>query len=245
MKLPASFLALHLAGRFDYWGGAAYHELDDATRQRLLSERRALVLWLRGIEWDTDPSEVAERSDLRPGVFPFAGNGAGDSFAFYPAWQGESPEPPVIFVPHDEPTSRYFAPTFALALYRLWLEMGSEWDAEYDGDDRESALRAWAGILSPILVSDTRAELEALAADPAPDRLAAARDAFLASLPAKELRATLPSTKYDPRYVKGELAKRLYEESVAFYEGLVAEGHARFQEQLDETRKNRDAALVS
>lgn len=231
-------------GPFRLLGGAEYHDLDEETRQRLLKERRNVVLWLRGIEWDTEPSQVAERGDLRPGVFPFAGNGAGDSFAFYPTWQGELSEPPVIFVPHDEPTSRYFAPTFALALYRLWLEMGADWDADYDGDDRESALRAWAGILSPILAADARAELEALAVDVAAETLAAARDAFLASLPAKELRATLPPTKYNPVYVKGEQARRLYDESIAFYEALVAEGHARFAAPLEETRRNREAALA-
>ena len=113
MQLPAAFLELHAAGRFDSWGGARYHDLDQATRERLAKERRGSVLWLRGIEWDVAPSEVREQETLRPGLYVFAGNGGGDVYAFYPAWQGTAPEPPVLFVPHDEPTARVYAPSFA------------------------------------------------------------------------------------------------------------------------------------
>ena len=60
MKLPQSFLDLHAAGRFDYWGGKPYHDMDDAERAGLLKERRNEVLWLRGIEWDVPPEGVAE-----------------------------------------------------------------------------------------------------------------------------------------------------------------------------------------
>ena len=116
MKLPQSFLDLHAAGRFDYWGGKRYHDMEDAERARLLSERRDEVLWLRNIEWEIEPEGVAEVDWARPGLFAFAGNGAGDQYAWYPTWQGDAPEPPVILVLHDEYVSKVFAPSFALTL---------------------------------------------------------------------------------------------------------------------------------
>ena len=244
MNLPDSFLTLHAAGRFDYWAGAKHGDLDQATRQKLGQERRGTVLWLNGVEWDTAPAEVAERDDLRPGLFVFASNGRGDVYAFYPAWQGSAAEPPVVFVPHDEPTASVYAPTFATMLYRLWLEHGTYWDPQYDGDDRERALAAWAAIIAPVLDAPRRAELESLSGDPGKERLKAALDTFVAALPKDALGATLPPTKYNPKFVKGDRAKRLYDESIAFYEALVAEGHPKYQAQLDEARANRDAALA-
>jgi hypothetical protein len=242
MKLPQSFLDLHAAGRFDYWGGKPYHDMDDAERARLLAERRTEVLWLRNIEWDVPLEDVAELDWTRPGLFGFAGNGGGDAYAFYPAWQGDAAEPPVILVAHDDSSANVFAPTFALALYRLWLEHGSAWDEDEDGDDRESALRAWAGIIAPFLEPDTRATLEALAVDLGPSQLSDALDAFEESLPSDELETTLPPTRYDPAYVKGEEAAEMYAESIAFFDALVEEGHERFRRHAEEARANRDAA---
>jgi hypothetical protein len=243
MKLPESFLALHANGCFDYWGGVAYDQLANEDRQRLYAERRPRVLWLRGIEWEIAPSEVIEATDLRPGLYRFAGDGAGGSYVFCPAWQRDAAEAPVVYVPHDEDTAQLFAPTFAQALLRLWLAHGSDWDAATDSADRDNTLKAWAAIIAPLLDPAQRAALEALAKDPTEKSMKAASQAFVAALPTDTMVAQPPPTKYNPKYVKGEQAKRLYAKSIAFYVALVAEGHDRYAKDLAETRANRDAAI--
>lgn len=129
-------------------------------------------------------------------------------------------------------------------LFRLWLQHGAYWDPQYDGEDREGTLAAWASIIAPVLDAQHRAMLEELAKDSAAPALKSALDAFVATLPERPLRAVLPPTRYNPKFLKGDRARRLYDESVAFFQTLVAEGHTKFQAQLEETRANRDAALA-
>lgn len=52
----------------------------------------------------------------------------------------------------------------------------------------------------------------------------------------------LMSTRYTLSCL-GRAALRLYDQSIAFYERLVADGHDRFEEALAETRANRAAAV--
>ena len=75
-----------------------------------------------------------------------------------------------------------------------------------------------------------------------PKEVGAALAALEASLPQQTLAAQLPPTEYDRKYVKGDTAVRMYGESIAFYEQLIAEGHTRFQKQLDEARANFEVA---
>jgi len=189
MQLPVAFENLHAAGRLDYWGGARYHDLSKEERAQRLAERYHRVLWLRGIEWDVAPAEVGERDELPAGAFEFAGNGAGDSYVFYPPLQGGALEPPVFLIPHDDDRAAWFAPSFVHALVRLWLQQGAEWSDEHDGPGRVEALRAWAAIIAPHLGDDERPGFEALAEDPAPGRLAEALRAFVHGLPAETIPA--------------------------------------------------------
>lgn len=243
MQPPASFLALQTAGRFDYWGGRRYAELDKATRARLYVERRHVVLWLREVEFDVDTAaELVEHDDARPGLFPIAHTGAGDAYALYPAWQRGAPEAPILLVPHDASTSQVFAPTFATMLYRLWLQMAVDWSPQYDGDQREADLAAWGGIIAPVLEQPWQATLISLAAAPDVAAVRAALDTLVATLPTDSLATMLEPVHCNPKFVKGEAAVRAYARSIAFYEALVAEGHTRFAAQVAEAIANRDAA---
>jgi hypothetical protein len=82
LSIPDAFVQLHRAGRFDYWG-APYHSLTVEQRQALVPKRLPQVLWWNGVEWEGSPEEIAAFEDdgwLRPGLFPFAGDGAGDRY---------------------------------------------------------------------------------------------------------------------------------------------------------------------
>lgn len=204
-------------------------------------ERRYLGLWLRDIEWSTS-SEVTEDPDLRPGLFPFAQNGAGDQYAFFPQWPGRGDEASILLAPHDEMTATVYASSFSELLLHKWLETARWWDEDYDGSDRLEALSAWRAIIESVADAPEREVLASISPTFDVNEVGAALDALVAGLPQQKLAAQLPPTTYDPDYVKGETAVRMYKESVAFYEQLVAEGHTRFQPQLDEARANLEAA---
>lgn len=244
IRPPRSFLDLRARGAFDYWGGHSYAELSDEDRARLVRERRYVVLWLRDLEW-TAPGDLTEDPDLRPGLFPFAQNGAGDQYAFYPAWPGRGDEASIVFAPHDEMTATVYARSFSELLLHKWLETARWWEDDYDGPDRLEALGAWRAIIEAVADAEEKAVFASLS--PALDRkeVAAALRALTSSLPKEELAAQLPPTEYNPEYVKGATAVRMYGASVAFYEQLVDEGHARFQKQLDEARANLAAAKTA
>src|SRR5688572_26517049 len=107
------FRELAAAGRFDYWGTT--EPLTSEQRADLIRTRATQVLWWDGIEWDRTLDEVAayvEDGFLPPGLVPFAGNGVGDHYCWYPPWQ-DGPEPPVVLFEHDAETSQVFATDFA------------------------------------------------------------------------------------------------------------------------------------
>ena len=68
--VPASFLALERAGRFDYWG-TPYEALTSAQRDARLRSHLTQVLWWSSIEWDQTSEEIAAFSGddfWRPGL---------------------------------------------------------------------------------------------------------------------------------------------------------------------------------
>lgn len=241
IQLPRPFTDLRARGAFDFWGGRTYAELSKEDRARIVKERRYLGLWLKDIEWST-ASDVVEDPNVRPGLFPFAQNGAGDQYAFYPQWPGRHGEPSIVFAPHDEMTAKVYGRSFSEMLLHAWLVTARWWDDAYDGSDRLEALGAWRGLIESVADAEEKAVFASLS--PALDvkEVSAALDALEAKLPKEELAAQLPPTKYNPKYVKGETALRMYGQSIAFYEELIAEGHARFQKQLDEARANLEVA---
>jgi hypothetical protein len=246
--VPQVYAALFDAGRFDYWG-VPYGSMSDAQREARYAERRRQVLWLDGIEWDLERSPAAiaaapEAEDTLPGLVRFAGNGAGDSYSWYLPWQ-EGEEPPVLLCPHDLTVADYFAPDFARALERLWLLHG----AWHEGSPREHVLadlRAWLDIIAPHLDPHRVPFLLGLAEVGTAEGFKTAEKELVArwprsddKLPAHHLLSTLYLVEY-----LGKDALRLYDESIALYERLIAEGHARFAARLDETRRNREAAVA-
>ena len=239
IQLPSSFVTLRARGAFDYWRGRSHADLSKEERVRIAAERRYLGLWLRDLEWTAD--DVSEDPNLRPGLFPFAQNGAGDQYAFFPQWPGRGDEASILFAPHDEMTAKVFATSFSELLLHKWLDTARWGDESYDGSDRLEALSAWRTILESVVDAPEREVLSSLSPPYDVKEVGAALDALVAGLPKQEIVAQLPPTKYNPKFVKGDRAVRAYGESIAFYEQLVAEGHTRFQQQLDEARANLEA----
>ena len=243
-EIPAAFRALHALGRLDYWG-APYASLTDEQRDARLRSHQTEVLWWSVIEWDRSPEEVvlgAADDGLRPGLVPFAGNGYGDQYCWYPPWQ-QGPEPPVIFQVHDETDSPLFAEDFAGCLFRCLLQhfAGAEEPDDERAQPREVLWRAHREIVAPF-IGGHLARLNALGDDPSPQACAAADEDFVNSLPRRSLIGSLLPTTYAEEHFKDSaVLLRAYDESVAFYEDLVThEGRVEFTPQLAEARANRD-----
>jgi hypothetical protein len=248
-QVPTAFAALFDAGCFDYWGGVPYHDMTDEERKARYAERRSKVLWVDGIEWmpERSPAAIAaapESAEMLPGLVQFAQNGAGDAYCWYLPWQDGAAEPPVLMCPHDSTVAEYFAPDFARTLERLWLDHG-RWSDNDPRDQVLADLRAWLELFAPFLEPARVATLRQLAVAGTPADFKADAEALVAGWPrAKdELRGhNLLSTRYTVEYL-GDDALRLYDESIAFYEKLVADGYQRFAAKLEETRANRAKAV--
>lgn len=241
ITLPRAYLDLHARGAFDYWGGRTHGELSKEERSRIAKERRYLGLWLRDFEW-SNALELTEDPNVRPGLYPFAQNGAGDQYAFYPQWPGRDGEASIVFAPHDEMMAKVFGTSFSELLLHQWLVTARWWEEGDDGTDRLEALTAWRAIIESVADDREKAVFGSLSPALDPKELGAALTALEAGLPQQELAAQLPPTKYNPKFVKGDTAIRMYGQSIAFYEQLIAEGHTRFQKELDATRANFETA---
>ncbi len=247
-EVPRSYAALFDAGRFEYWG-VPYRSMTADERVARYAERRSQVLWLEAIEWDPtrSPAEITARpesDDTLPGLVRFAANGGGDAYCWYLPWR-DGPEPPVLLCPHDSTEAEYFAPDFARCLERLWLLHGAWCDREAR-DLVLADLRSWLSILEPHLDRDRVAALRALADGVDAAGFRAAERSLVESWPraSDTLRGhDLLSTRYTVEYL-GKDALRLYDESIAFFEKLIADGHPRFASKLEETRRNREAAVL-
>jgi hypothetical protein len=248
--LPHAFVELHRAGRFDYWG-APYRSLTDDRREERMRTHRTQVLWWGSIEWDREPNAIAafEGDDvLRPGLVPFAGNGYGDQYCWYPRWQ-TGPEPPVVFYVHDELESPLFAATFTQCLCRCFLQHFAQWDQ--DEEDRQShpldmqtLWDAHLAILGPYLDSEQEGLLTEVGASLSRKACEEADERIVARLGSRTLVGSQPPTSYDDDG-KAEWVLRAYDRSIAFYREMVEdEGRVEFQARLDEAQAARASAAA-
>jgi hypothetical protein len=248
-EIPEAFVALERAGRFDYWG-APYQTLTEQQRQELLPQRMRQVLWWdQVIEWDRTVEDVVafDRDGLlRPGLVPFAGNGYGDQYCWYPRWQDDR-EPPVVLFVHDELESRLFARGFADFLGRCMLQHFAADGSSADGPGRSELWSAHLDIVRPYVDGEPGAVLGRIGGEVDP-RDCAAADAELAALVGVRtmLGALQPTQFQDESIVEfAGWASLLesYDRSVAFYEELVHdEGLAEYAAQLDQARTARGTA---
>ena len=248
-EVPDAFVQLQRAGRLDYWG-APYHSLTAERRQELVPIRMLQVLWWdEVIEWDRTVDDVLgfERDALiRPGFVPFAGNGYGDQFCWYPRWQ-EGPEPPVVFYVHDELNSRLFARDFGECLSRCMLQ---HFAADEPGDGEPSRRALWDAhldIIRPFIRADQADLLDRVGSDVASADCAAADAEIAAAVGKRTLIGALQPTQYQDESIVQfggwESLLRSYDTSVAFYEELVDdEGLMEYASKLDEARAARETA---
>lgn len=248
LTVPRAYVELHAARRFEYWP-APYRDLTAEARQAHYQAHRRERLWVDGIEWmhPLSPEVLGaapENLAALPGLIQFAEDGAGDAYCWYLPWQ-EGAEPPVLICPHDDSKARYVAPDFARLCQRLWLDHGAQ-----RGEQRADTLLdlgAWLGFFGPYLPAAEVQPLAALVATSAkPDAFAAAKDALVASFP--HAQRTLPNhdllpTNFKVKHFK-QRALLFFDESIAFYQDLVAQGHTRFAAQLAEATTNRAAAVA-
>jgi hypothetical protein len=233
-SLPRAFVELAGAGRFDPWEGVPYRSLTKAQRTEIWARREREVLGWRGIEFDRSPEQALhDRPDwLRPGLFDFAGNGFGDRYCFYPQWQDDAAEAPIVLVLHDEMMSRLFARSFAELLLRCMLE-------HYASEDANRAIfSSHLLIVRPWLEPAQTRVLEDATDAKACER---ALGQLVASIGERTLMAVMQPTKYnEPMFKDRQILSRAYERSVAFYRELVDEGHVDLRDELEEATANRD-----
>lgn len=110
-----------------------------------LAESKAHYLWLHEAEW-LRLNEIADYQFAdyhKPGFVPFAFNGAGDLWCWWPEATQNSITP-VVLCPHDCREGQFYAPNFLGFLYRQILDYATVgW---IDADEEEAArewLRRW------------------------------------------------------------------------------------------------------
>jgi len=246
-SIPSAFKELHQAGRFDYWG-APYHSLTSDQRDERIRTYMTRVLWWSSIEWDRTPEEIAEfegDEHLRPGLVPFAGNGYGDLYCWYPRWQ-TGPEPPVVFFIHDELESHLFARTFAECMCRCLLQSFAAWDDQALESSHVSKGQVWEAhreILRPFIDPEQIETLQALGADPSPEQCQRADDRISAAVGLRKLIGAQQPTRYAEEHIRDHATLlRSYDQSIAFYRELVqAEGLDHFRPKLEAAQAARAA----
>jgi hypothetical protein len=179
---------------------------------------------------------------LRPGLIPFAGNGYGDRYCWYPQWQTGS-DTPVVFFVHDQHESHLFARSFDECLVRCMLGHFAAWDEDDDGDESvmESLWQAHLEILRPLLPKALFGVLEQVSESLSASACEAADEELHQAIGKRRLVGALQPTKYQEEYIKDKkMLLRLYDQSVAFYHELVdMEIRPEFRARLEETLANR------
>ncbi len=246
-NVPDAFRVLYYDGRLDYWGGP--FPADTPTRERLLQERRWEVLWWSSIEWEPDatPESIAGfggDGQLRPGLFPFAGDGSGDRFCFYPRWQGEGADVPVVLFRHDALESALFARSFGECLGRAMLLHYAEELATGEDPLEETAdlYRAHLAIVAPYLPVGLREAMQTASARPDADEVAAVERALACEIPERSLIGALQPTRYRADLIKRrDDLVRLYRNSERLYRELVEdEGREEYRTELAAVRAELD-----
>jgi hypothetical protein len=248
--IPASFVELYREGRFDYWG-APYESLGEQERADRLRTRRSKVLWWSNIEWDRTPEEISAFSgddNLRPGLFPFAGDGMGGLYCWYPKWRPtKDTEPPVLFVPRDSEDAEVFARTFPECLVRCLLIDFA--DSQEDNRPPAARVETWdahAAIITPFLLPAQLEVLRRVRKHLSPAVCSDADREIERSIGKSALAAVQPPTRYDIDLssVDRETVLELYDRSIRFYRELVEEeGRTEFAAKLADAKGARAEVL--
>jgi hypothetical protein len=112
-------------------------------------------LWVHEAEWippDQIPQHDLWRTNIIPGLIPFAFSGAGDNWCWNAQVKNADAEYDVLFCWHDEELADRFAPTFPAWFYRNCLDYASG-AIDKDDDEIQNArkkLRLWSVRLSEI-----------------------------------------------------------------------------------------------
>jgi hypothetical protein len=112
-------------------------------------------LWVHEAEWippDEIPQRDLWRSNIVPGLIPFAFSGAGDHWCWNTQVKTGEAEYEVLYCWHDEELADAFAPTFPAWFYRTCLVYASgSIDNNEDGvQEGRDYLRLWSARLSEI-----------------------------------------------------------------------------------------------
>jgi hypothetical protein len=202
------------------------------------------VLWWDPIEWDRTSTEIMAPDPwitspdgwLRPGLIPFAGDGSGDQYCWYPLWQTGA-DMPVVLVDHDSGCSQLFARDFGECLCRCFLQTFS---FENRGGSYLAPHALWDAhfeIIQPFLtpqqvglLRNVRGHLSTAACEEADAQIAA-------GIPDRSLIGVQPPTHYNHEVLDRPTLLRLYGESLAFYRELVeVEGRDEFTQKLEEVK---------
>lgn len=244
-SIPSTFLALENAGRFNYWG-APYVALTAQQREARIRTHMTEVLWWRSIEWDRTSAEITALSGddlLRPGLVPFAGNGFGDQYCWYPPWQ-TGVDMPVLLVDHDEGRGRLFAGDFGQCLCRCFLRSFAD---EHPDGPYVAAHALWDAhfaILQPFLAPEQLDMLRNVGGHLSPTACEEAESKIAASIPDLSLTAIQPPTQYNHEHLDRVTLLKLYDQSLSFFRDLVeVEGRAEFTRELEEVKAARAKLL--
>jgi hypothetical protein len=248
--IPTSFVELYREGRFDYWG-APYESLSEQERADRLRTRRSKVLWWSNIEWDRTPEEIATFSgddNLRPGLYPFAGDGMGGLYCWFPKWRPtKHAEPPILFVPRESDDAEVFARTFSECLLRcLLIDFANPGDDDRPLEARVETWDAHAGIILPFLPPEHAELLRRVRKNLSPGACSDADREIAQSIASPALAAVQPPTRYDMDVsaVGVDMVRDLYDKSIHFYRELVEEeGRTEFSAKLADAESSRDQLL--
>jgi len=128
-------------------------------------------LYLYEAEWmPTEEIRDHEREDYhKPGFVPFAFNGAGDHYCWWPEAVHEYGVP-IVECPHDYERATVFAPNFLGFVYRNILHLAAHhYDPDHDKYSRD-LLRDYDRRLTPLLPEPWGNMIRSLVARPAVTR---------------------------------------------------------------------------
>jgi hypothetical protein len=237
-SIPRIFLALESDGRFDYWG-APYGALTEQQREARIRTHVDLVLWWSSIEWDRTSADIAAFPGdrfLRPGLVPFAGNGFGDQYCWYPRWR-TGDDIPVLLVRHDEERSRLFARDFGECLCRCLLQSFADEVPTTSHLTPEAVWDAHVKILEPYLPAKQVDMLRSVRRHLSPTTCQEADAQLAMSIPDLSLTTRQPPTRYNHHQLDRETLVRLYDEALSFFRELIeVEGRVEFTRELEEVK---------
>lgn len=116
---------------------------------------RAKYLWVCEAEW-IPPADIPKRdlrrSNIIPGLIPFAFSGAGDNWCWNTQAKNGDAEYDILFCWHDEELADLYAPTFPAWFYRNCLTYASDSIDPDEGsiDEGRDYLRLWSSKLAEI-----------------------------------------------------------------------------------------------